>query len=125
MTTVDKSLLSFMVGSPQVFIESARTLRDLWSGSYLISWLVAKAMRPILDDASESTFVTPFVDSDKNSLLKAAIGKSSGDSRALLPSIPNKFCAIVPTSNATVLRKSCLNSVNNAWLEICDSVRST
>jgi hypothetical protein len=46
----EAAFLSFMIGPVQPFIESARTLRDLWSGSYLLSWLTASAMVPNFRD---------------------------------------------------------------------------
>jgi len=35
------SLLKLQIGPVQDFIAQARSTRDLWSGSYLLSWLMA------------------------------------------------------------------------------------
>ncbi len=39
--------LSFALGPVQPFIEAARSVRDLWSGSAILSWLAFAAMRPV------------------------------------------------------------------------------
>lgn len=39
------SLLKFQIGPVQDFIAAARSTRDLWSGSYLLSWLVAAGIK--------------------------------------------------------------------------------
>ena len=38
------SFLLFQIGPVQDFIRQARSTRDLWAGSYLLSYLIAKAM---------------------------------------------------------------------------------
>ena len=42
------SLLKLQIGPVQDFIAQARSTRDLWSGSYLLSWLMEKHRRPSL-----------------------------------------------------------------------------
>lgn len=122
-TAPEHALLSFMVGSPQAFIAAARTLRDLWAGSYIVSWLTAKAMQPIIRMGDNVEFVTPHVDRKHNDLLKAAGGQPTGDDLATLPSVPNKFCAIVPSDRAEELRSACIHAAEQAWMEIGDEVR--
>src|SRR5436309_13346369 len=60
----DMAFVSFFLGPVQSFIEAARSVRDLWTGSYLLSYLTFQAMRPILkrDDLNpEQAFVFPVV----------------------------------------------------------------
>ncbi len=52
-------LLAFSLGPVQTFIASARSVRDLWTGSYLLSWLTCRAMRPVLDRHGPGAFVMP------------------------------------------------------------------
>lgn len=40
------AFLSFSLGPVQSFIEAARSLRDLWSGSMILSWLTFRACGP-------------------------------------------------------------------------------
>jgi CRISPR-associated protein Cmr2 len=117
-----------MIGSPQAFIENARTLRDLWSGSYLISWLTAKAMEPILvgrESHPDWRFTSPFVDPQTNELLRAATGNPSGHKDALLPSIPNKFSAIVDSAEADRIAKECVKAAQEAWEQFANDVKLT
>jgi CRISPR-associated protein Cmr2 len=127
MSPPNKSLISFMIGSPQAFIENARTLRDLWSGSYLVSWLTAKAMVPILQKITNQNgwrFTSPFVDSNVNELLKAVLGKPSKKLDSLLPSIPNKFSAIVDCNHAQSLANACVKAAKDAWLDLANDVKT-
>jgi hypothetical protein len=45
------NLLVFSVGPVQSFIASARKIEDLWSGSYILSYLAEQAMSVILEQA--------------------------------------------------------------------------
>ena len=124
MTTAENSLLSFLIGPVQPFIEAARSLRDLWSGSYLISWLTASAMREILDDRAcgPRAFVTPHVTAD-HPILAAQSGRLRSDPRSTLPSLPNRFAAIVPRERAEDIARRCEEDCKKAWLLICDRVK--
>ena len=53
----DLAFLSFSLGPVQSFIASARTVRDLWTGSYLLSFLTFEAMRPILEKGDREALV--------------------------------------------------------------------
>lgn len=116
------SLLSFQVGPVQPFIEAARTLRDLWSGSFLLSWIVAHAMKPIHQTAG-CEFITPGVDTKQNYLLGAVLAGNRKDARSTLPTIPNRFVAKVPTAIAESLRQKCLDAAQQAWEDIASQVR--
>lgn len=118
-------LLSFMIGPVQPFIESARTLRDLWSGSYLLSWLTASAMIPIIDEpkCGYDAFVTPHVDVS-NPILAVLTGRRDPGFSATLPSLPNKFTALVRSELAEQLRSKCLKAVREEWGKICESVHA-
>ena len=41
------AFLKFQLGPVQDFIAAARSIRDLWSGSYLLSWLMAAGMKAL------------------------------------------------------------------------------
>lgn len=118
------ALLTFMISPVQPFIESARTLRDLWSGSYLLSWLTAHAMQPIIDEPGCGTesFVTPHLDVARNALLRAVRGEF-GEAKATLPNLPNKFTAVVPSDKAQALQNACVERCRAEWLGIAEQVR--
>ena len=44
------TLLKLQIGPVQDFIAQARSTRDLWSGSYLLSWLMAAGLKRLRDD---------------------------------------------------------------------------
>ena len=46
-------MLMFTIGPVQSFIEAARKTEDLWMGSYILSYLVATAMKEIQDEGVE------------------------------------------------------------------------
>ncbi len=53
------ALLLFQLGGVQEFIAQARSTRDLWSGSYLLSWLMAHAMKAVSDEVGPDAVVFP------------------------------------------------------------------
>ena len=77
-------MLMFTIGPVQSFIEAARKTEDLWMGSYILSYLVAKAMDKIRGDGVE--------------LIYPAIGNQSPfdfwkQQDFTTPSFPNLFLA--------------------------------
>src|SRR3954470_3901239 len=84
-------LLSFSLGPVQSFIASARSVRDLWTGSYLLSWLAFRAMQPLLGRYGPDALVTP----PPRGKLPLEPGDRLDRDR---PSacLPNRFLAIVP-----------------------------
>jgi CRISPR-associated protein Cmr2 len=123
-----KALLSFFLGPVKSFLEAARPLRDLWTGSYLLSWLTIAAMAPVLRLArqrqGQAQMITPHID-DHNRMVAAYFNRlPSGDRRASIPCIPSRFRALVPAEEAATLREACLKSCCEEWEErICPAVR--
>ena len=54
-------LLKLQIGPVQEFIAQARSTRDLWSGSYLLSWLMAAGAKALVEAAGndESVVLSP------------------------------------------------------------------
>ena len=78
-------MLMFTIGPVQSFIEAARKTEDLWMGSYILSYLIARAMDKIRGDDIE--------------LIYPAIGNQSPfdfwkQQDFATPSFPNLFLAI-------------------------------
>jgi CRISPR-associated protein Cmr2 len=132
------ALLSFVLGPVQPFIESARTVRDLWSGSFILSWLTFQAMVPVIDACGPAAFVyptlrgAPLMDHwlrEHGSLAeKLAPPKSQDDvTRMLTPCLPNRFLAAVPWGHdgerAAALSEACERRARDAWREISGAVR--
>lgn len=105
--TAPHALLSFHLGPVQPFIEAAKTTRDLWAGSFLVSWLVDAAMRPLRDQPG-TEFVSPRV---------------KGDPLAgLVPCLPNRFLARVPDADAADLVVKVRRAFDKAWEDVCKAV---
>jgi CRISPR-associated protein Cmr2 len=97
------ALLSFSLGPVQSFIATARTLRDLWSGSMILSWLTFRAMLPIIEQLGPTALIYPSLRGiplldlwlRHPKRLGTKIEELSIDQRRL-PCLPNRFLALVP-----------------------------
>ncbi len=79
-------ILHFTLGPVQGFISDARRTRDLWAGSFLLSWLSGKAMVALKN--AGGTIVFPKVGDDE--LFTAIL---TGKGSAYIGSLPNRFKA--------------------------------
>ncbi len=111
-----KAFLTFSLGPVQSFIAAAHSVRDLWTGSYLLAWLTQHAMQPILDACGPAAFVSPAVkDNPEIDLHKANLRS---------PCLPNWFLAEVPASNASKMAAECERTCHDEWRRLCSVVRS-
>ena len=79
-------IMHFTLGPVQGFIADARRTRDLWAGSFLLSWLSGQAMAAL--KAAGGDIVFPQVDDD--ALFKAIKGHGG---TPYIGSLPNRFKA--------------------------------
>lgn len=126
--------LTFALGPVQPFIEAARSVRDLWTGSAILSWLSFAAMRPILDLLGPTAFVYPALRG--NPLMDLWLRNDLGLDRIRSPehvarkspSLPNRFIAVVPWGPdgalADELAERCEASSRAAWARLADDVRA-
>jgi CRISPR-associated protein Cmr2 len=124
---MNEALLSFSLGPVQDFIAAARTTRDLWTGSYLLSWLTAQAIVE-LEKHSSSQENLVFPDVADNPLVQAVragnAGKLSGT--GLLPCLPNTFLARlhgISEAEANRIANACRDTVAGEWEQISKAVR--
>ncbi|MGI5868568.1 MAG: type III-B CRISPR-associated protein Cas10/Cmr2 [Kiritimatiellia bacterium] len=92
-----QSPLLFQLGPVQDFIAQARSTRDMWSGSYLLSWLMAHAIVAVLEKGAETVIPAPGPDSNP---LVAALrdpGRLADPSRALISNLPNRCLLLAPS----------------------------
>jgi CRISPR-associated protein Cmr2 len=91
-------------------------VRDLWTGSYLLSWLTFRAMQPVLDHSGPRAFVTPSLDDDRS----AKPGLSA--------CLPNSFLAAIPDDPAGTVARTlaaeCEKACRDAWKCMSEVVRS-
>jgi CRISPR-associated protein Cmr2 len=122
------AFLRLQIGGVQEFIAQARTTRDLWSGSYLISWLMVSGLKLLTAQVGPDAVVFPSLIGQplfdlhwKNEIwekLRAAADAESfwkgnldrtypslktDAASQLVPNLPNVFLAIVPANKAEAL----------------------
>jgi CRISPR-associated protein Cmr2 len=130
------AFLSFSLGPVQTFIAAARTMRDLWTGSYLLAWLTFQALRPILDDSGFGPAVVvspalrgvPLMDlylCEPRQGFAERVAEHSAE-RLLAPCLPNRFTAVVPWgpdgADAKGLARACVEKCQAAWNEVSGTV---
>lgn len=126
------ALLAFHLGPVQSFVAAARSVRDLWSGSAILSWLTFQAMLPIIEELGPTALVFPSL---RGSLLldfwlqsEAGVGKWElrADARKA-PSLPNRFLAVVPWgqngAEARRLARACEARAKEGWTRLASAVR--
>lgn len=105
------STLHFTLGPVQAFVAQARRTRDLWAGSFLLSWLSGQAMRAVLDHGGRVIF--PSVQDTEgiptDPLLRAINGHGGKPS---IGSLPNRFMAEIPDAEAGLAAEK---AVRDAW----------
>jgi len=143
LSSCDKgcSFLLFQIGPVQDFIKQARSTRDLWAGSYLLSFLIAKALFAVAKAVGPESIVypqlrgVPLIDwfgfgldgqfwSDEK---RAAYQNQGVREELLTPNLPNRFLALVPTgwtdAAGDSVAKVAANAVEKAWKEIAKNVQ--
>lgn len=116
-------LLKFQIGPVQDFIAQARSTRDLWSGSYLLSWLVAAGIRKLQTNSGiELLFPNPkgqpMLDFEE---ALSQNGSQTNHEKLLTPNLPNLFIAKVET-DVEKAAEECLQAIEAEWLKIAHSV---
>lgn len=135
------AFLKFQIGPVQEFIAAARSTRDLWSGSYLLSWLMAAGLKALSAEAGPDAVIFPSLRNqplfdlhwradlwgqvrfgDKTAWESLGYDRDD-DTRALLtPNLPNVLLAVVPAWRAAELGKSVEAAIRAEWRRIAESV---
>lgn len=131
------AFLKFQLGPVQDFIHAARSTRDLWSGSYLLSWLMAHGLAQLSLALGPDSVVFPSLREQplvdlalKNHVWdKVKIGDKSvwesmkwSQAELLTPNLPNVFLAIVPADRAKELAETVCTAIQEEWKRIAESV---
>ncbi|OQW86743.1 MAG: hypothetical protein BWK78_09745 [Thiotrichaceae bacterium IS1] len=104
----------FTLGPVQSFVGQARRTRDLWAGSFLLSWLVAVAIKATEKQGGNIQFPLP----DEEFLAYIEGGKQNGEPPRF-GNIPNRFKAEVPNHFEPT---QVVDSVKVAWQGLADLV---
>lgn len=138
---LNPAFLKFQLGPVQDFIAEARSIRDLWSGSYLLSWLMAAGMKALAMKIGPDAVIFPnlkgqplfdlHLQGKKQDGLWSQVkvnGKSVWDHLAydkntlLTPNLPNVFLAVVPRDRAEELGKLVSDAILKEWQAIAANV---
>ena len=115
-----EKIIHFTLGPVQSFVAQARRTRDLWSGSFLLSYLSAQAMYVMIEAGAAIAF--PSVqkgDEITDELLKAVFDAANErvikEPTPKIGTIPNRFKAVCPESWTL---EECLSVAANASVEV-------
>ncbi|MDI6718595.1 MAG: type III-B CRISPR-associated protein Cas10/Cmr2 [Methanomicrobiales archaeon] len=120
----DAKRLQFSLGPVQGFIAQGRRTRDLWSGSYLLSYLSGCAMAGVRRGGGRISVPDVRKDLRKDLLLQwiAAGGDGPGEPPRI-GTLPNKFEAEIPdTVSVEDAAKMAVDGINTAWNRIALTV---
>ena len=129
------TFIGLAVGPVQRFIEAARSVRDLWSGSAILSWLMFRSMLPVIETLGPTAFVFPALRGNPmlDEWLRGEPGVGDRVPRPPVsarrtPSLPNRFLAIAPSGpdgeKARALIARCEASLRDSWRLLEEAVRA-
>ncbi len=127
---IDASLISVSIGPVQDFIKAARKTQDLWSGSYLLSYITYKGIEYIGKEYGFDSIIYPslrnlsFV---KETLKNWNVQIFDDLNKLRIPSkkvasIPNKFTAIVPSCDKEEIIMTIEQKIKNEWKNLVQKV---
>ena len=122
---MSEHILHISIGPVQGFVAQARRTRDLWSGSFLLSWMSGQLMASVLQKGGEIVF--PFVVKENSKeckptepMLAAILGKPlPKNPHPKIGSLPNRFKAKVP---ADFNPESAVNEAKKKWEELAETI---
>lgn len=120
------AFLVFAIGPVQGFITQARTTRDLWAGSFLVSWLSWQAIRAVAEALGPDALLYPSLRGQPlvDDWLAALQVPRAND--AVVPphrarrvvGFPNKLLAVVPADEARAVAEAAVRAVRAGWREL-------
>ncbi len=116
--------LDFAIGPVQGFVAQSRRTKDLWSSSYILSYLAGRALYGAEKKSNKIEVLIPLVDNDPlyNSI-KMASNNEEISSPPELGSIPNHIALKVPDEKtAKEIAKAMEQELLDAWFKICGEI---
>lgn len=120
---MSEHILHISIGPVQGFVAQARRTRDLWAGSFLLSWMSGQLMAAVLRQSGNIVF--PAVgtkDKSENPMLAAilsAILRKPLSNGPKIGSLPNRFKAQVP---ANFDPKAAVNVAKQKWEKLAEMI---
>ncbi|NLK84165.1 MAG: type III-B CRISPR-associated protein Cas10/Cmr2 [Lentisphaerae bacterium] len=129
------AFLLFQLGPVQNFIAQAKTTRDLWAGSYILSYLNAQAIHAVANNERYGPDHIIFPQIKNNPIIDKLFWGVYGDDlefsdkdlnnwkrkQLLIPSLPNRFMALVDHDDKEIVDEI-KDKVLGAWKEIEDAI---
>lgn len=123
------SLLAISISPVQPFIAKTRKLRDHWSASLILSWLAFEGIAVIMRELGPDHILYPSLAGqplvinylEKEYNLKGLLGQVPGadyQGNKGIASLPNKFVALVPTSEAENIAEKINSKILTAWSDL-------
>ena len=114
-------ILHVSIGPVQGFVAQARRTRDLWAGSFLLSWLTGQLMATVL--RQEGRVLFPGVGTERepeDAMLAAILGRPlSRERQPSIGTLPNRFKASVAE---TFDPEAMADEARRKWRELAESV---
>lgn len=112
------SILKLQIGPVQDFIAQARSTRDLWSGSYLLSWLMAAGAKALVDalGGDSKAVISPVLNGQPiyEFHCDPSVSISPDRTEAILtPNFTNILVAYLPTDQAMTGVKAMVEAIKN------------
>lgn len=128
----DISLAVFSITPVQSFISKARKLRDMWTGSIILSYLSFIGIREVMNNLGPDHIIYPSLHDqllveqwlEKKFRFKSFLKYENEISKnsSSIASFPNKFVFICASSMAEEILKQVENAVQKEWLRIASKV---
>ncbi len=121
---MNRKILHFSLGPVQSFVAQARRTRDLWAGSFLLSWLAGQAMADVRRQSGDVVFpVVGDTNNPTDPLIAAIEGQPlEHDPHPRIGSLPNRFKATVPEQFDA---GKVMETVRKAWITLAEAVWKT
>ncbi|PLV57157.1 type III-B CRISPR-associated protein Cas10/Cmr2 [Thermotoga sp. SG1] len=126
---IKASLIAVAIGPVQEIISQARKARDLWAGSYLLSYLIYAAIETVGKKYGFDSIISPylrgnyFVEKTLNDMGVYLGNYCPVPSNESVASLPNLFVAIVPESEVKCILEDCEKSIKDRWKELTDKTK--
>ena len=131
----NNSLFLFTIGPVQSFISQARKTQDFYMGSFILSYFTFIAMKKVIENYGPTSIIYP--DLYKQPLMDWFLKNKKGleiknfDKRNItLPTIPNRFVAIIGTTDegeiknlVNCMKKKIKDEIKNAIEEIFENLK--
>jgi|GEM_PF-392623 len=123
----EPALLTFSIAGAQRFVEAARRTQDLWMGSFLLSYLMWQAIQSVASEFGPDTILYPALLgqplADRWLYGEGVWEHSPNPEELALPTLPNKFVALLPAAEAPAAARQAEQALRDEWRRVSSMVR--